>query len=152
MIEKRRWEAFSGKCLEEIGFPISGKALIDYDAEPRLFDVVLCTNAAGVAYLKEVIDTGNSKLGRRPMVHTRYKDREKNFAFWPVEIIGVVLEARDKAGNLAWKRPQPADYAEVVRCIKCRWHDNAFHVCSKSGLCVNHDSFCSDGEKDTNAE
>lgn len=142
---KTETRRFYGNCLEAIGFPDGGTALVDLETAPRLYDVVWCTNPAGSVsgYFKELVDVGNSESGRRPMVQTRFNDHKKNFAFWPVEIYGVVLEARDKAGNLAWKRPQPADYAEVVRCGRCL-HAAA---CRERGQYKGDNGFCSEGKQ-----
>ena len=142
MQEKRKWIRFGGECLEAIGFPISGKALVDYNAVPRIFDVVLCTNAAGAVYLKEIVDTGNQALGRRPFVHTRYKDHKKNFAFWPVEIIGVVLEAKNDDGVVVWRRPSETDAVVVTRCVNCVYSND----CVERGWYMGDDGFCSKGK------
>lgn len=142
---KTETRRFYGNCLEEIGFPDGGTALIGLDETPRLYDVVWCSNPAGSVngYFKELVDVGNSKSGRRPMVQTRFNDHKKDFCFWAVEIFGVVLEARDLTGRLAWKRPKPADYAEVVRCAECR-HAAA---CMERGQYKGDRGFCSEGEQ-----
>lgn len=45
-------------------------------------------------------------------------------------------------------RKQPTiDAVPVVRCKDCKWYDSAFYACSKCGVCVDHDFFCADGER-----
>ena len=60
---------FQGECLEALGIPSSGFAVIDPDAEPRVFDVVHCNDSAIAmcGYLKQIVRTGD-----KPIVQTAY--------------------------------------------------------------------------------
>lgn len=97
-------ERFSGDCLGARGIPDRGTVLIDYDAEPRLFDLVLCDGPAGniCGFMKELVQTGN-----RPIVRTRYEDAKRDFMFLSPKIMGVAVEVRDEQGNTVWCRPKP---------------------------------------------
>ena len=106
--------ACGGNCLEAIGIPDKGIAVIDRDMKPNVFDVVWCSGCVGGeigGFLKEIIDTGHS-----PVVHTRYKDSTKNYAFFPKEIYGVVLKVMDRERNVVWERPKPTN-ADRIRAM-----------------------------------
>lgn len=102
-----------GDCLEGIGIPNGGIAVIDRVAKPNVFDVVWCDNAVGGAIngcLKQIIQTG-----KHPIVHTVYKDHKRDYAFFPAQIFGVVLKVMDYDRNVVWERPEPVEYAPVKR-------------------------------------
>lgn len=119
-----------GACLERIGIPNGGIAVIDREAKPNVFDVVWCDTACSSigGCLKQLIQTGN-----KPIVHTAYIDRSKDYAFYTPKIFGVVLKVMDYDRNVVWERPEPIEYAPVRHG---RWID-----CSNGWMC----SFC---EKD----
>ena len=101
----------SGDCLEGLGIPSSGIAVIDKDAEPRLFDVVHCNDSAICinGYLKELVRTGD-----HPIVRTRYLDPSRGFLFLSAEIYGVLLQVLDEDRNVVWERPpDPVEYAPI---------------------------------------
>ena len=103
----------SGDCLEGLGIPSSGIAVIDKDAEPRLFDVVHCNDSAICinGYLKELVRTGD-----HPIVRTQYLDPSRNFLFLSAEIYGVLLQVLDEDRNVVWERPSdPVEYAPIRR-------------------------------------
>ena len=94
-------EKFSGECLGARGIPDRGTVLIDYDAEPRLLDLVLCDGPAGsiCGFMKELVQTGT-----RPIVRTRYKDSTRDYMFLSPTIMGVAVEVRDEKGNVVYRR------------------------------------------------
>ena len=109
-IEERK---IIGDCLEGIGIPNGGIAVIDRAAKPNVFDVVWCDTAVGGAIngcLKQIIQTG-----AKPIVHTVYKDHERDYAFYSPQIYGVVLKVMDYDRNVVWERPEPVEYAPVKR-------------------------------------
>lgn len=99
-----------GDCLEGIGIPNGGIAVVDRDEKPNVFDVVWCDIAlSGISgCLKQIIQTGD-----HPIVHTAYKDHDKDFAFCSPKIFGVVLKVMDYDRNIVWERPKPVEYAPV---------------------------------------
>ena len=107
MIEEIR---ITGTCLEGIGIPDGGIAVVDREVKPNVFDVVWCDIALGgiSGCLKQIIQTGD-----KPIVHTVYKDSSKNFAFCSPKIFGVVLKVMDYDRNVVWERPKPVEYAPV---------------------------------------
>lgn len=100
----------TGACLEGLGIPNGGIAVVDRDEKPNVFDVVWCDIALGgiSGCLKQIIQTGD-----KPIVHTVYKDRERDFAFCSPKIFGVVLKVMDYDRNVVWERPEPVEYAPV---------------------------------------
>lgn len=100
----------TGDCLEGVGIPNGGIAVVDRDEKPNVFDVVWCDIALGgiSGCLKQIIQTGD-----RPIVHTVYKDHDRDFAFCSPKIFGVVLKVMDYDRNVVWERPEPVDYAPV---------------------------------------
>ena len=102
---------FQGECLEALGIPSSGFAVIDPDAEPRVFDVVHCNDSAIAmcGYLKQIVRTGD-----KPIVQTAYKDRSRDFLFFAKEIYGVCLRVLDEDRNVVWVRPpDPVEFATI---------------------------------------
>ena len=102
---------FQGECLEALGIPSSGFAVIDPDAEPRMFDVVHCNDSAIAmcGYLKQIVRTGD-----KPIVQTAYKDRSRDFLFFAKEIYGVCLRVLDEDRNVVWVRPpDPVEFATI---------------------------------------
>lgn len=100
----------TGDCLEGVGIPNGGIAVVDRDVKPNVFDVVWCDIALGgiSGCLKQIIQTGD-----RPIVHTVYKDHDRDFAFCSPKIFGVVLKVMDYDRNVVWERPEPVEYAPV---------------------------------------
>ena len=100
----------TGDCLEGVGIPNGGIAVVDRDVKPNVFDVVWCDVALGgiSGCLKQIIKTGD-----RPIVQTVYKDHDRDFAFCSPEIFGVVLKVMDYDRNVVWERPEPVEYAPV---------------------------------------
>lgn len=99
--------AIVGDCLEAIGIPSKGVAVIDRDMKPAVFDVVWCSGCIGGelgGFLKQIIDTSS-----HPVVHTCYKDPAKNYAFYAKEIYGTVIKVMDADRNVVWERPEPAE-------------------------------------------
>ena len=100
--------ACGGNCLEAIGIPNKGIAVIDRDMKPEVFDVVWCSGCVGGelgGFLKQII-----KTGKNPVVRTQYKDGALNYAFFPAELFGVVLNVMDIDRNIVWERPEHLDY------------------------------------------
>ena len=91
----------SGDCLEAIGVPNGGIAIIDCNADANEGDVVWCNNWRGVlgGFIKQVV-----KLGKDIIVGTAYKDEARNFTFEASEIYGVVTHILDGAGSVTWER------------------------------------------------
>lgn len=143
---------FYGDCLGGIGFPVhGGKALIDTEAEPQVFDVVWCSNAitgSVTGCFKQII-----KTGEHPVVHTQYENGKRNYAFNPEEIYGVVIKAMDEQGNVVWERPEPVEVRQVVLCKNCKYlvkEDE--HELWCNGFCqparlVAPDDYCSRGKR-----
>ena len=100
----------TGDCLEGIGIPNGGIAVVDRDEKPNVFDVVWCDIALGgiSGCLKQIIQTGD-----KPIVRTVYKDRERDFAFCSPKIFGVVLKVMDYDRNVVWERSEPVEHAPV---------------------------------------
>lgn len=121
-------ENIYGSCLEGIGIPDGGIAVIDRDMQPNIFDVVYCNNPVGAisGFLKQIVQTGKNAI-----VRTRYLDDSKNFMFFAPEIYGVVLEVLDFDRNVVWRRPEPVEYTKVhhaswkridenlLKCTRC---------------------------------
>lgn len=114
----------TGDCLEAIGIPDGGYAVVDRDEKPRIFDVVWCNNelCSVRGYLKQIVQTGPNAI-----VRTRYLDKSRNYLFSVKELYGVVLQVMDEDRNVVWKRPEPvvmvpAKRAALVdgRCTNCR--------------------------------
>ena len=106
---------FVGDCLEAIGIPNGGIALVDYDAQPMVFDVVMCeTTAGGIApVFKRLLKVVNEGTGMNHIVCTRYADRERDYMFWTPHIFGVVLSVEDEEGTIVWERPEHPEMMEV---------------------------------------
>lgn len=102
---------FQGDCLEALGIPSSGFAVIDTDAAPLVFDVVHCNDCAIAisGYLKQLVRTGD-----KPIVQTAYTDKSRDFLFFAREIYGVCLRVLDEDRNVVWERPpDPVEYAPI---------------------------------------
>lgn len=91
-----------GSCLEEVGIPNRGKAVINRTIKPKVGDIVWCNNeiCAIGGYLKQV----KSFNGEEMIVTTRYKDHSKDFSFYVFEFYGVVEMVFDGMGNLCYRR------------------------------------------------
>ena len=105
--------AIYGDCLEAIGIPQKGFAVIDREEKPRPFDVVWCNNPVGTAtgYLKQIVQTGGKAI-----VRTRYIDRERDYQFYAPEVYGVVLRVEDEKQNVVWERPKKTN-ADHIRSM-----------------------------------
>ena len=92
----------SGNCLEEVGVPSRGQAVINRTIKPRVGDLVWCNNAMCTinGFLKQV----KSFDGEEMVVQTRYKDHSKNFEFYCFEFYGVVEMVFDNFGDLCYRR------------------------------------------------
>ena len=122
-----------GDCLEAIGIPSSGTAVIAIGEPPQVFDVVWCEGVIGGeigGYLKQIVQTGAKSI-----VRTQYLDTKRNYMFAPCSILGVVLEVYNDAGNTVWKRT-PAVEAESVR------HGRWIYENSLAGINAYHCSEC----------
>jgi hypothetical protein len=131
--------SYFGDCLEGIGIPSKGEVAYDTELKPEVFDLVICDNEYGGgigALMKECIRTGE-----RPVVHTRYKDCSRNYAFAPAEVFGVVTEVRSENGDIVYKRFKSDDSAspahlansfmyKTIRDTQYRY-DAAFRNCDK---------------------
>lgn len=131
--------SITGDCLEGLGIPNGGIAVVDRDEKPNVFDVVWCDIALGgiSGCLKQIIQTGD-----RPIVHTVYKDHHRDFAFCSPKIFGVVLKVMDYDRNVVWERPEPVEYAPVkhgrwilghVPAGLCTPRGNRPWICSECG-------------------
>ena len=104
---------FQGDCLEALGIPSRGFAVIDTDATPRVFDVVHCNDCAISisGYLKQLVRTGD-----KPIVQTAYTDKSRDFLFFAREIYGVCIRVLDEDRNVVRERPpDPVEYAPIRR-------------------------------------
>ena len=88
-----------GDCLEGIGIPDGGSAIVDHASDIQVGDVVHCTKMPGAlnSYIKVVEETGDDVL-----VGTRYLDSSRDFQFVAGEIYGVVIAFLDNDGNIVW--------------------------------------------------
>ena len=94
--------SISGICLEEVGVPSRGQAVINRTIKPKVGDLVHCNNefcSLGV-FIKQV----QSFDGEQMVVGTRYKDHSKNYSFYCFEFYGVVEMIFDNMGNLCYRR------------------------------------------------
>lgn len=107
-------EHFAGNCLGALGIPDHGTVTIDFDATPRVFDIVFCDSPEGSihGFMKQLLRTGD-----HPLVGTCYEKPERNFLFTPACIMGVALEFRDVNGKVVWKRPEPTK-GDKIRAMK----------------------------------
>lgn len=88
---------FYGDCLEGIGIPDKGIAIIDTGAKPKVGDIVWCNRMTGAinTYLKQVVEVGDAVI-----VSTRFKESEKDFQFPAAEFLGVVKTILDRDRNV----------------------------------------------------
>lgn len=100
----RDWQLKSteGICLEEVGVPSSGRAVINRTIKPKVGDIVWCNNSFCTlgGYLKQV----KSFDGEEMIVQTRYRDHSKDFEFYVCEFYGVVEMVFDSFGDLCYRR------------------------------------------------
>ena len=91
-----------GICLEEVGVPSEGRAVINRTIKPKVGDLVWCNNAFCTinGFIKQV----KSFDGEEMVVQTRYKDHSKNFEFYVFEFYGVVEMVFDNMGDLRYRR------------------------------------------------
>ena len=140
-----------GDCLEGIGVPNGGYAIVDRDAKPRIFDVVWCNNELCTVngFLKQIVQTGP-----HPIVRTRYLDRSKDYLFSMKAFYGVVLQIMNEDREVVWERPEPvvlvpARKASEVdgRCTNCgcKAEVESFGFNCTGGVRVNYKprNFCS---------
>lgn len=99
----------SGNCLEEVGVPGRGQAVINRTIKPKVGDLVWCNNELCTigGFLKQV----KSFDGEEMIVQTRYKDHSKNYSFYCFEFYGVVELLFDNFGDLCYKR---SDNKELI--------------------------------------
>jgi hypothetical protein len=92
----------SGACLEEVGVPNQGMAVINRTIKPKVGDLVWCNNEFCCigGYLKQV----QSFDGEEMIVTTRYKDHSKDFQFYVFEFYGVVEMLFNNMGDLCYRR------------------------------------------------
>lgn len=92
----------SGICLEEVGVPARGQAVINRTIKPKVGDLVWCNKDICTigGYLKQVVSFENEEM----VVTTRYKDHSKNFTFNVFEFYGVVEMIFDVMGGLCYRR------------------------------------------------
>ena len=95
-------QPISGDCLEMVGVPSRGTALINCQIEPKVGDLVWCDNYMGTihGYIKQV----KSYDGDEMIVQTRYKDPSRDFEFYAYDIHGVVEMVFDIMGDLRYER------------------------------------------------
>lgn len=91
-----------GICLEEVGVPEIGRAVINRAIKPKVGDLVWCNTefCAIGGYMKQV----KSFDGEEMVVQTRYKDHSKNFEFYVFEFYGVVEMVFNSFGDLCYRR------------------------------------------------
>jgi hypothetical protein len=91
-----------GICLEEVGVPGKGTALINRTITPKIGDLVWCNNYMCTinGFIKQV----KSIDGDEMIVTTRYKDHSKNFQFYCCECYGVVEMVFNSTGDLCYRR------------------------------------------------
>jgi hypothetical protein len=92
----------SGICLEEVGVPDKGRAVINRTIKPRVGDLVHCNDEYCTisGFIKQV----KSFDGEEMVVGTRYLDHSKNFDFYCFEFYGVVEMIFDMTGNIVYRR------------------------------------------------
>lgn len=101
-----------GDCLEKVGVPNKGTALINCQREPKVGDLVWCDNYMGTihGYIKQV----KSIEGDEMIVQTRYKDPSRDFEFYAGAIHGVVEMVFDIMGDLCYKAPE---YLQAIKSL-----------------------------------
>ena len=90
-----------GDCLERLGIPNGGIAVIDRNASIDVGDVVWCTKISGQigGYLKQVVS-----MGETITVGTAYLDSARDFTFPACEILGKLKQVMDYDRNVVWAR------------------------------------------------
>ena len=103
-IPKHEWQlaSISGDCLEEVGIPNKGRAVINCTIKPRVGDLVHCNTEFCTinGYIKQV----KSFDGEQMIVGTRYRDHSRNFEFYVFEFYGVVEMVFDMFGDIVYRR------------------------------------------------
>lgn len=103
-LPKHEWslKSIQGICLEEIGIPSKGKAVINHTIKPKVGDLVHCNNEFCTidGFIKQV----KSFDGEEMLVGTRYLDHSKNFDFYCFEFYGVVEMIFDMFGDIVYRR------------------------------------------------
>lgn len=94
----------AGDCLEEVGVPSRGRALVNRTIKPKVGDLVWCNNA--YCFINGFIKQVKSFDGEMMIVQTRYTDKSKDFEFHVCEFYGVVEMVFDLAGNLRYRRAE----------------------------------------------
>jgi hypothetical protein len=101
---KREWQLreISGICLEEVGIPNKGRAVINKTIKPNVGDLVHCNTefCSLNGYIKQV----KAFDGEQMLVGTRYLDHSKNYDFYCFEFYGVVEMVFDMMGNIVYRR------------------------------------------------
>lgn len=103
-------ESTTGECLEEVGIPNRGRAVINRTIKPKVGDIVWCDNQFGTisGFLKQV----KSFDGEEMVVTTRYKDHSKNYEFYCFAFYGVVEMVFDNMGDLCYRRVTDGEKAD----------------------------------------
>lgn len=102
--------AIHGICLEEVGIPSRGRAVINKTIRPNVGDLVHCNDAFCTinGYIKQV----KSFDGEQMIVGTRYIDHSKNFDFYCFEFYGVVEMVFDMLGHIVYRRENVVEESE----------------------------------------
>ena len=102
-----------GECLEALGIPPAGFAVIDETATPRVFDLVWCNNSSSTisGFVKQIVQTG-----QHPIVRSRYKDKSRDYLFYAQEIYGVVVQITDENQKVVYQRKDETN-ADRIRAM-----------------------------------
>lgn len=94
--------SIKGKCLEGVGIPDGGRAVINHTILPEVGDLVHCNDAWCTinGYIKQV----KSFDGEQMVVGTKYLDSSKDFEFYCFEYYGVVEMVFDMFGHIVYRR------------------------------------------------
>ena len=93
---------YKGDCLEAIGVPASGTAIVDRDVEAIPGDVVWCDSAEAGSisgFLKQLV-----RNGKKALVRTMYLNGKQNYMFYTAQVFGVVLKICNEDGEVVWRR------------------------------------------------
>ncbi len=95
-------ESIAGDCLEKVGVPKRGRAVINRTAKPVVGDLVHCNNELCTinGFIKQVKEFD----GEYMKVGTRYLDESRDFDFYCFEFYGVVEMVFDMTGDIVYRR------------------------------------------------
>lgn len=100
----RKYELVStaGTCLEMVGIPSRGWAVVNRMIKPSVGDIVWCDNQHGTisGFIKQV----KSFDGEKMIVGTNYIDESKDYEFYCHAFYGVVEMVFDVMGDLCYRR------------------------------------------------